>query len=412
MSRLLRYLTALVLCCAFFGAAFALQHKMIDDWRKRPYQFRDALYLPSSEYVKIVSLGYDQFLADFLWLRMIQSFAAGWSRPENAEQMKHYFEVITDLDPRFTDAYSFAIMAVGEEGKRDDFVQEIVTKSVVQTPGEYKVPYEGAFYANWNMSQPELAKLYVRMAKLDPTYPDFIDRWEGYFDLKQGRYRAAYEKYLADYLQAIQDNNYKIYAIFDRNMRRAIDSWFKSEILERAKAFRAANGRSPSVQELNDAGAFRGIKLPNVQMIEGFITQYSELPVGQRTMTEDEMRGFCEKAINTFDTLPWGPWDSLWPRDPGYVIWQHWEPDNENYILSHLEAASMMQRAVRSLNAAAAEKQTENQGVCPQTIAEFAKEFAETPDPFGQPWQWDPQRCEADTVRYPGIFREHLPESF
>ena len=202
-----------ILFVVTFGTSMGLQNRLIERWKIFIYNYRDALYLPSSDYIRTITFGYDQFASDFLWLRMIQSFAAGYTRPENAEQMMGYFRVISDLDPHFQHAYSFSMLSVGEEGKRDDLAREIVDKYIEANPHRYEIPKEGAYHAQQFMKDPRTAVYYIDMAALDPNCPLFVIRWRPVILAGAGHYRIAYESKLINTIRQAAEQNSQIFDI-------------------------------------------------------------------------------------------------------------------------------------------------------------------------------------------------------
>src|SRR5205809_484826 len=108
-----------LLLLAFFGCiagAALLQHHNVEEFHRRTFHFDDSVYFPASEYARLLAIGYDQTIADFLWLGMIQTFAAAYTVPECAPVLLKYFNAITDLAPRFVGPYNLGILGVGEEG--------------------------------------------------------------------------------------------------------------------------------------------------------------------------------------------------------------------------------------------------------------------------------------------------------
>jgi len=97
------------------GTAFWLQHFHIRAIKETPY--RDSLYLPHGKQVNLMAIGYDQFLADFLWLRAIQAFGGYWRAGDKvSEAVYNYFDVISDLSPHFIEVYKFGNLVMGDEG--------------------------------------------------------------------------------------------------------------------------------------------------------------------------------------------------------------------------------------------------------------------------------------------------------
>ena len=78
----------------------------IDDIRGKFRSVEESLYLSSSS-LKKISLGYTEILSDIYWMRAIQYFGSRKIEEQNPELLYHYFDIITDLDPRFVNAYRY-----------------------------------------------------------------------------------------------------------------------------------------------------------------------------------------------------------------------------------------------------------------------------------------------------------------
>src|SRR3990172_8086053 len=78
----------LILVLALIAISVPFQ-KGIDNLRGRFRSIEETLYFTSSA-LKRLSLGYKELLADIYWMRALQ-----------------YFDILTDLDPKFVNAYRF-----------------------------------------------------------------------------------------------------------------------------------------------------------------------------------------------------------------------------------------------------------------------------------------------------------------
>lgn len=435
MKSIKSLLIPFALFVVFFAGVIGFQNRMIDRWHKEPKRFRDTLYLPSSDYVRVISLGYNQFTADFLWLRMIQVFAASWSAAENPSQIFNYSNVITDLDPRFNEPYSFAIMGIGEEGRNcaklaeslkqpldpfgspylkvndvNKYVLDIINKALVRNPGHYKVPYDGAFFAYWSLNDPKMAKYYVRMAKQDPEYPDYIDRWEGYFELKQGRYLAAFEKYLTDYAAAIHNRNKDIYGINRMQLNRTLNTWLVDATKQRAVDWKKAHGgKLPTVDELRQAGAFKSFEYPDIRLVYGYV---DGLLADDPNITRIDPSAFArsKQVLRTWDDLPPGPYDFVDPRFRGYLIWATQTDDSDRLVMPTLEALHVVQGFVNTAKADAA-VQKQKTGKFPPFKPYFEDNITAC-DPFGKPWVYDETTGVLKCASVPDIEKLKLPNLF
>ncbi|MCL5269538.1 MAG: hypothetical protein M1457_03040 [bacterium] len=410
LGRILKSTFACLLVAALLAGAIELQDQLIKRRRAEPFRFRDTLYLPDSRYVQAISLGYDQFAADFLWLRMIQSFAAGWSRPENAQQMMNYFNVITDLDPKFIPTYSFSIMAVGEGAHQDQMVHDIVRKAMLKVPNNYVIPKEGAFYAYWQMKNTDLAKYYVRMARKDPNCPAWVDRWEGYFDMKGGRYYMAYEKFLKDYVHALDAHNYQIINIYLNQLVNTVNEWMTDKIRQAAVKWHNEKGDWPTVEQLDAAGAFKGVELPDWGRMLSALDRARDdkVPVAR---TDDELELFIKRTIVKWDKLPPGPFDFMKPTYPGFVIWRGLPSTDERFVMPRGKLLGYLKELMDGVHTAAL-VYLEAHGKPPADWTDVAPAFKEFPEPFGGKWVWDAKTMEMYPSTYPNLRNMNIPTAF
>ena len=263
MNRLVARILLFGIFAVLFGTSMSLQHRQLEEMRQRPDRFLSFIYLPNSDYVKLITLGYDNFSADFLWLRVIQAYAALFSQPEKVEPLFHYFDAMTDLDPHFLAPYSFLPMALGEGAGMDRETLALLDKGIENNPHTYKIAFEAAFYSYWQMDEADLAKAYVGKALLTPDCPAWLGGWLAYFDLKMGRYIAAYETYLRQYMGFVNVGDEDLTEIRYKTLRRTLESWYTAELRIRALAFFESEGRTPTMEELEQSGAFKDMILPS-----------------------------------------------------------------------------------------------------------------------------------------------------
>lgn len=217
--------------------------------------YRDSLYLPRSEFLPIVTLHYDLFFADFLFLRSIQAYGGHFTGDRDYKPVFRYFDVVTDLDPRFASAYRLGNLVIGEEGKNPakalDLLDKGIFKSLIFNPNvpkyhllkwkTYQMAHEALFVTMNMMKNPQRAGYYVRMAQKFPDCPDFLKRVEAYIDRETGRYRVAFEKYFHDYCLQFDAGEGWIQSIVD-NMQININKWNISVLLTAAQKYKEKFG--------------------------------------------------------------------------------------------------------------------------------------------------------------------------
>ena len=140
-------LIALLVLAALIAVSIPFQ-KRIDDMRGRFRSVEGSLYLSSSSLRK-VSLGYNELMADIYWLRALQYFGSKKPAEQNPDLLYHYFDIITDLDPKFVNAYRYGGTFLAEPppfglGDTKKGI-ELFDKGRKNNPGDYKLPLEEAF---------------------------------------------------------------------------------------------------------------------------------------------------------------------------------------------------------------------------------------------------------------------------
>ncbi len=120
----------------------------IDNIRGKFRSIEDSLYISSSS-LKKVSLGYDELLSDIYWMRALQYFGGRKLHEQDPELLYHYFDIITDLDPNFVNAYRYGGTFLAEPPPYGlgDFSKgfEMFEKGRKNNPNNFRLPLEQAF---------------------------------------------------------------------------------------------------------------------------------------------------------------------------------------------------------------------------------------------------------------------------
>jgi hypothetical protein len=144
---------------------------------------RDLLYLPSPEMLKIISLGNTGLAADVLYLWSIQYYSL-FKPHERFLYLETIYDLITNLDPLFFDAYRIGALIMGIQvgGDQDVLqrkVQQLLDKGVRNLPGNCEMPE----YAAWEMfmryKDRAAALAYAEIAAECPDAPARIKRMVG-----------------------------------------------------------------------------------------------------------------------------------------------------------------------------------------------------------------------------------------
>ena len=122
--------------------------KRIDNIRGKFRSIEETLYLSSST-LKKISLGYKELVADIYWLRALQYFGGKKHENQSPDLLYKYFDILTDLDPKFVNAYRFGGTFLAEPtpyGLGDiEKGTQIFDKGRENNPDNFRIPLEEAF---------------------------------------------------------------------------------------------------------------------------------------------------------------------------------------------------------------------------------------------------------------------------
>lgn len=423
------------------GLAFSLQARDIQRRATGPETFRTSLFLPSSNYVRAMTVGYEIIASDMFWIRAIQAFGGGGTRTQNIDQLEHYFNVITDLDPRHIEVYTFANMILGEEAGRHEKALAMIDKGIENNPHMYKLPYYGAFYAFWTMHDGERAKRYVRRA-LDwcPDAPDFLRTWVEYIDREMGRYDLAFEGYLRRHIAFYNEGKVIHQKTTFERLRGALDEWISAELRSAALAYQEIHGEYPYGQEgvraLEDEGYFINTVLPNWAYVNDTLMRYESrgepIPAGEAFIEDLLANG----KVRNWTRLPRNPQSveaSLLdeagnpvyngnPELSGYLVWPGQEPEtvyttygtartsvepNDLFAISELKAAQRIVGEFVVVVDAIVFWQGEHGGECPPDLASVSDLMNLTVlEPWGGRFLLDREICQPVTTTFEGNLRK------
>jgi hypothetical protein len=224
---------------------------------------RKLLYLPSEEMLRLASLGNEGLVADLLYLWSIQYYAQ-FEPPETFLYLEKVYELITDLDPDYLDAYRVGAMIMEIEAGRNpaaakDQVRALFDKGIAATHR----PWELAEVAAWDglivFHDKEMAVHYAGIAASYPEAHPRIKRAYGQWKTDLGAWTLQDSlRYWESVVASAPDRSNRYFArhhLYD--VVTQIDRKRLEPLLER---FRTQTGRCPtSWQPLIDRGWLRQV---------------------------------------------------------------------------------------------------------------------------------------------------------
>jgi hypothetical protein len=133
--------------------------------------------LVSPAVAKALALGNDQLAADLYWLRFIQYIGDTDSRQiDRYSRAYSYLNLVTSLDPRFTQPYWFAAFVVGAEMKRPDLAQKLIERGIQANQNNWYLPFIAGINQYLFAHNETAAANYYRLAAKFPDSPKWLGR--------------------------------------------------------------------------------------------------------------------------------------------------------------------------------------------------------------------------------------------
>jgi tetratricopeptide (TPR) repeat protein len=131
-------------------------------------------YLPKGDDLKLVSLGYDQLIADLLWLKAVQVMGDRGAERRDAEWLYQAFDAITTLDPKFDYVYQLGGVFLGVLSNRADLAVRLLAKGTRANPQLWRLQFYLGFNEFYFLGHYKEAADAMAKAAALPGRPEYI----------------------------------------------------------------------------------------------------------------------------------------------------------------------------------------------------------------------------------------------
>jgi hypothetical protein len=144
---------------------------------------KQLLYLPTPEILKLVSLGNQSLMADLLYIWSIQYYSQ-FALGEKFLYLETVFDLVTDLDPRFFDAYRIGALIMtlqraGDPAQHKAAIVRLYDKGLRNMPESWELAEVAAWDAHLVLNDQELAVRWMKAAAERPGAPPEVKRVYG-----------------------------------------------------------------------------------------------------------------------------------------------------------------------------------------------------------------------------------------
>ena len=161
-------------------------------------------YLPTSEALRLVSLGYEGMMADMLWLRTVTYYGA-WAKGDHGlDFFRELTHRVVDLDPWFIEGYKFGAFVLADDLERMDEAEELIVKGMERNPEDWELPLTYGLIEYTVRLDDEEAARWFRIAASKPDAPEMTHRLAAFVTSRAGDLQKAYA--LWDYVRQTTPN--------------------------------------------------------------------------------------------------------------------------------------------------------------------------------------------------------------
>jgi hypothetical protein len=156
---------------------------------------RRLLYLPSHEMLDLVSLGNEGLMADLLFLWSIQYYSS-YRPDETFLYLETVYDLITDLDPLYFDAYRVGALIMmldlhANPKVQKQAIERLFDKGLANMPDNWELAEVAAWDAHLQLRDPELALKYARIGAERPGAPHRLKRVYGRWSEQEDKWTIS-----------------------------------------------------------------------------------------------------------------------------------------------------------------------------------------------------------------------------
>ncbi len=217
------------------------------------------IYLPRAEFLRPLSLGYHNVLADILWFRAISYFGEHYRSDRTYPWLAHICELVTDLDPQAEHVYRFAGLILPWEAGDIEGGIAILEKGTRAIPQSWELAYYLGFtHFFFKNDFPTAARHLRRAATLPGAHPGTA-RLAAILTTE-----AAGPATTMAFLRDLEQNldSPQVRGVLQRNLRETAAAAALASLNNAIAAYTSAAGEPPrTLEQVVAAGHLRSIPI-------------------------------------------------------------------------------------------------------------------------------------------------------
>jgi len=192
-----------VFITALFLGAFYI-HKRLDHMEIKRKSMESYMYVPSGKFLKHFTLGFDQLIADYFWIKTISYFGDHLMSDRKYPWLYHILDLVTTLDPHFVWPYYFGGIILSLEADQAEQSNRILKKAMLYHPDAWEFPFYLGFNYWYHDKNPAKAASYIKVAATLPGAPNYLKTFPATLYSRSGQQEAAL-RFLHEMAKATQE---------------------------------------------------------------------------------------------------------------------------------------------------------------------------------------------------------------
>jgi tetratricopeptide (TPR) repeat protein len=160
---------------------------------------------PTGAWIRPLTCGFNELAADAVWLRALQYYGEHRASDQRYPYLETLFQTLTDLDPRFVNAYIFGALTLAEDEGQLDRGLALLQRGMAANPESWWLVFEYGFLQYIHGDDPARAGHWLaRAARMDDS-PEWIQRLAAHASAKAGDRDTALALWLEVYHNSDND---------------------------------------------------------------------------------------------------------------------------------------------------------------------------------------------------------------
>ena len=201
------------------------------------------LYLPSGNLLRAWSLGHNETFADLIYLWSIQFYGYYQGGERYDRLMQIYDHVVTELDPRFRDAYLLGSLILALEARRPEDALQLLDKGIRKNPDDWMLPFEAGFIAFDSLQDYRRAADYFQTSMERPDAHPAVRRFRAAMFDRMGDRRTSLDLWLE--ILATADSDY-VRSVAQKHVHDLTIDYHVEVLQDAVEAFGERTGSYPS----------------------------------------------------------------------------------------------------------------------------------------------------------------------